>query len=464
MKVVILVPRRAGREDRDRIWAFCKTWWENDHSWPLIEGHHENGPFNRATALNDAARRADEWDAAVCIDADVLIDAKQVRAAVSLALATGGPVLAYDTRIHLTTKRTKQILEGYRGNWLQGSGAVEATLTNSCSSAYVVTRELWDAVGGFDEQFSGWGWEDVAFRCATETVSGLELAQIAGKLFHLHHVVSAENNRLEATFVANQERGARYNQARFDLPAIEALLAESGKARPPFKSPEPVAVLAAGTIPRILHRTVPAETTAEVEAFWDTARELHPGWEFRTWRDPLDPGDWPLTRDVWAKCTSGAQRAGLIRLEALVRDGGIYLDSDVELYRPLDALLGVPAFAGWEDRKVVPDAVLGACAGHPVFERMLEQAIRAVLLELGAWESGPGVTTATLPDRPDVLLLPPGSFFPYHYSEKRRRNEDHATAQPWAFGAHHWAGSWLPPSQQPSRARTHYQARISQPA
>jgi hypothetical protein len=51
--------------------------------------------------------------------------------------------------------------------------------------------------------------------------------------------------------------------------------------------------------------------------------------------------------------------------------------------------------------------------------------------------------------RPDVLLLPPGSFYPYHYSEMERRGDPHHEQQPWAFGAHHWHGSWLPEERRP---------------
>jgi mannosyltransferase OCH1-like enzyme len=194
-------------------------------------------------------------------------------------------------------------------------------------------------------------------------------------------------------------------------------------------------------IPRLIFRTVPAETTGEVELFWATAAALHPGWETITYRDPIDTALFPLSSPHWPRCTSGAQRAGLIRLEALHAHGGIYLDSDVELYRPLTPLLGATVFAGWEDAKVVPDAVLGAKPGHPIIRRCLEVAIE--VLDQGPWASGPGVTTAILPGCDDVLLLPPGSFFPYHYSERHRRHEDHRTPNPWAFGVHHWEGSWL---------------------
>lgn len=194
-------------------------------------------------------------------------------------------------------------------------------------------------------------------------------------------------------------------------------------------------------IPRRIFRTVPETTSVEVERFWEIAEDLHPGWQMITYRDPIDPALFPITSPHWDRCTSGAQRAGLIRLEGLLQHGGIYLDSDVELYRPLDSLLGLAAFAGWEDAKVIPDAVLGAKPAHPAIGECLERAI-AVLGE-GPWASGPGVTTAVLPGRPDVLLLPPGSFFPYHYTQRDRRHEDHRTPNPWAFGAHHWEGSWL---------------------
>lgn len=193
-------------------------------------------------------------------------------------------------------------------------------------------------------------------------------------------------------------------------------------------------------IPRRLVRTVPTETSAEVEAWWDHACDLHPRWECLTLRDPLDAADFPATASVWPLATSGAQLAGLIRLDYLYAHGAIYLDSDVELFRPLDPLLQHHAFAAYEDDFYIPDAVLGAEAGHPAIRACLELAVALVGNGAGASASGPRVTTAVLKDRDDVTILPRESFFPIGYWEKDRL--DGFTPGPDNYGLHHWAFSW----------------------
>jgi len=205
-------------------------------------------------------------------------------------------------------------------------------------------------------------------------------------------------------------------------------------------------------IPRILFRTVPAVTDEQTEAWWAASRSLTPGWQHLTYRDPIDPTDFPLTARHWASCTSGAQMAGLIRLEALYNHGGIYLDSDVELWRPVDSLLQVHGFAAWEDQNTIPDAILGFQAGHPALPVMIAEAIAR--LGDGAWQSGPGVTTRNLQGRDDVLLLPPQAFYPYHWRAREKQKHDQTTVEgranlaqlratsPFSFGAHYWRHSW----------------------
>lgn len=439
---VILVPRRDDNGPRDALWEWCRGWWEREQShMPIFEGYHEDGLFNRSAAVNRAAALAGDWDVAVIIDSDVVCDAQRVKDAVRLAHETGSLVLPHDERRDLNDAGTKLVMSGYKGNWDRYVHRRYSAANGhpSVSSVVVVPRRLWDEIGGFDETFRGWGYEDTAFAAAAETFGGI--IRMPGEVWHFWHPTAREGKRGTPAWSHNSSRGQRYRAAIGDKDAIRALQAE---ARPRT---------ATSGIPRILHRVVPEERNAQSDAWWARFAELHPDWEQVTHRDPLDPADWPLTAPHWSKAANGAQFADLIRLEALLRFGGVYVDQDVEPLRTMDALLPLSAFAAWEDERSVPNAVMGATPDHPAVKACLDLMISRLPGE--TWQAGPGVLTTVLPGRSDVLLLPPGSFYPYHYQEKHRRGEDFRKTQPWAFVAHHWWGSWLEtPKVIPVRMRT----------
>jgi mannosyltransferase OCH1-like enzyme len=198
-------------------------------------------------------------------------------------------------------------------------------------------------------------------------------------------------------------------------------------------------------IPRNLFRTVPEKTSQHVETWWKWAVEFHQGWNCQTYRDPLNPDEFPMTSPYWKHCQHGAQLAGLVRLELVYTHGGVYIDSDFQCYRSFGHLLGLEGFAGWEDEKVVPDAVFGARAGHPAIEQCIETATALVEMGKGPWDTGPGVFTDVLPRRQDFILFPPAILYPYHYSQKKKASvaKKYYGDNPWTIGAHHWNASWV---------------------
>lgn len=228
MRAVCLVPRRSdGGGRRDALWAFVRARWEREHpDVEIFEGTHDGpGPFNRSLAINRAAALAGDWDVAVISDSDSFADATQVRAAI--AGAWTGPCefwLSYDVFNYLTRKMSDRIMAGYDGWWGANNG-IEFPMTGTCSSSVIVTRRLWDAVGGFDEGFKGWGFEDVAFSLACQTF-GDGVQRIAGPVWHLHHNTSAENNHSSPEWQANRERMLRYGEASYKPDQMRALLDE----------------------------------------------------------------------------------------------------------------------------------------------------------------------------------------------------------------------------------------------
>lgn len=61
-----------------------------------------------------------------------------------------------------------------------------------------------------------------------------------------------------------------------------------------------------------------------------------------------------------------------VRLHALYNEGGIYMDTDVEVLKPYDDLLGLSAFTGYEGSKHHPP-VTGTIASEPQGEWVKEQ-------------------------------------------------------------------------------------------
>jgi hypothetical protein len=292
-----------------------------------------------------------------------------------------------------------------------------------------------------DEGFAGWGLEDTAFAMAAELVGGRSLEHLPGDVWHLYHKAAPEKHG-SLPHSRNVARAGLYRAAwaKRDLDTMRALVAQGRELE---------AARTVDAIPRILHRVVPETPNAVAEGWWARFAELHPTWRLMTHRDPLDPADWPLTSPHWSKATSGAQLADLVRLEALLRWGGVFVDADVQPIRPLDPLLGAEVFAAWEDSNTIPNAVLGARPDHPAIREMLALCIAQVGRD--TWKGGPGATTKVLRGRDDTLLLGPDAFFAVHYNdpdrETKMRDFDPAR-HPWAFALHWYAGSWLPAERQ----------------
>jgi hypothetical protein len=220
VRSVILVPRRAGIPERDAAWAWCRARWRALHpDLGLYEGEHDDGgPFNRAAALNAAARLADadgRWDLAVVIDADVFIDPANVTSAIARATETGKVTWAFTRWNGLTPAATDTVLKATPeivGKWGVDPGAIEKTNPISWSCCFVVPRAVWDEIGGFDERFKGWGWEDMAFQSVVCGIYGHE--RLDGDVYHLWHPRAEERIRkgtpLHPAYVANRMLGRRY--------------------------------------------------------------------------------------------------------------------------------------------------------------------------------------------------------------------------------------------------------------
>lgn len=190
--IPVLVPRRADHGHRDVLWQHIRQrYWSGLDGFELVEGIHEGGPFNRSAALNGAARTAGDWELAVIADSDSWVDPLQLRDAMGLARRTGRLVAAFD-EVHELGPHSTHALIAQGTLDLHSSVQVDRVRTGVedpttvQSTMLVVPRAVWDAVGGFDEGFQGWGCEDNAFWRAATLLTGAPL-RIPGPAWHLWH-------------------------------------------------------------------------------------------------------------------------------------------------------------------------------------------------------------------------------------------------------------------------------------
>ena len=60
------------------------------------------------------------------------------------------------------------------------------------------------------------------------------------------------------------------------------------------------------------------------------------------------------------------------RLYVLYKEGGIYMDTDVEIYKPLDEFLGNEGIIGFEDKHYLSTATIGSVPNNPIIKTILD--------------------------------------------------------------------------------------------
>lgn len=142
--------------------------------------------------------------------------------------------------------------------------------------------------------------------------------------------------------------------------------------------------------------------------------------------------------------------ADLIRLDLLLKHGGIALDNDIEILKSFDHLLGYSFFCGAESRSWANVAVMGAEPGCGLIQEVVRKlpehrqhgntfclkALSTVLARYG-W---PGNENETWSDGPGGILVEKREvFYPYLWDQVRPKTFSEKT-----LAVHQWRGSWRP--------------------
>ena len=115
-------------------------------------------------------------------------------------------------------------------------------------------------------------------------------------------------------------------------------------------------------IPKILHYCWfgNGEKPELVQKCMESWRNILPEYELHEWNERnFDLNVVPYVREAYEK-KRWAFVTDYVRLYALYNVGGIYVDTDVEILRPLDRFLSLPAFSGFQCKNCCVTGLMGA--------------------------------------------------------------------------------------------------------
>lgn len=98
-----------------------------------------------------------------------------------------------------------------------------------------------------------------------------------------------------------------------------------------------------------------------------------PDYEIIEWNeDNFDINSNAYVKEAY-ECRKWAFVTDYVRLWAISNFGGIYMDTDVEVIKPLDEFLFEDAFSGFESEQYVPTGIMAGIAHQPAVEDLLKE-------------------------------------------------------------------------------------------
>jgi mannosyltransferase OCH1-like enzyme len=128
--------------------------------------------------------------------------------------------------------------------------------------------------------------------------------------------------------------------------------------------------------------------------------------------------------------------SNVVRLHAVLKDGGIWMDTDFKAHKPLDLLFAIEgAWAAEQEPGRWCNAIFGAPPNHPWIAHQIATMPRYVRVNAYG-----GVDNMNDAPREGVTKIPAEWVYSYRWDTPIEQRSVH----PDAIVSHLWAGTWLP--------------------
>ncbi|MBO5328823.1 MAG: mannosyltransferase [Clostridia bacterium] len=202
-------------------------------------------------------------------------------------------------------------------------------------------------------------------------------------------------------------------------------------------------------IPKIIHACWlgKAEMPQDQKEYVEEWKKLHPDYEIKIWTD--ETFNEYLNDSLFVKDCIKTKKYGFLsdyfRFVVLYKFGGIYIDTDVELFKKLDDFLDCKMFMGYLVDSSIGTALIGSEQGNPLMKEFLE-ILQSDYEKKGAFTvSNHWITKYFIDNFEDFRLsgkrqsLKCGiEIYPKDYFERYQINKKSGGG----YAEHHCYGSW----------------------
>lgn len=171
-------------------------------------------------------------------------------------------------------------------------------------------------------------------------------------------------------------------------------------------------------------------------------KKFLPDYELKLWNEENSPLNHPYVKRMY-KEKKWAFVSDYVRLQALYTEGGIYLDTDMEIIKNIDCFLETESFIGFEDSENVSCGIIGSISKHHFIKDCISEydtlslptnipkIITKVLRSYGLQDYGKQRINGVSIHETEV-------FYPWPY----KTLFDDSMIVEKSFAIHHWNHSW----------------------
>ena len=226
--ISVIIPFQTDRGPRERIYHWVRKFYaQTMPEAELVLGFLDDKEINKSKAVNQAVKQATK-DILVLADADVVYDPNLIAKAI-LHVHQAAMVVPFTEIRDMNQPGTERLLAAepvWPVEVKQEENMKSPLMYEGFAGKLIVMhRKHFEAVGGFDERFIGWGGEDDAFSLSVRTICG-ELVNLEGAIYHMWHPPSTYRTNPHGK--ANRELLQRYDQANGNQEAMLKLIHERG--------------------------------------------------------------------------------------------------------------------------------------------------------------------------------------------------------------------------------------------